>query len=149
MTASWRWQCGYLNCDDYTGGWIKQVFDIMTTDSGIIGGAPYSLKYGLYEGGQTFDATSDGDELATLDVLMSRSTAFAAAYTKYFNGLHAAGQNGPFAHFTDISGIPGTTGFHGFTWGLLEDAQQATSPKYSAAINYINATPCWWTNCSH
>lgn len=155
MTASWRLQCPGINCDDYAGGWIKQVYDFLGTSISLVTGAPYNLVFMAYEGGQTFDAQTQGDELNVLGVSMSRSAAFGAAYGQFFAGLRGAGLNGPFAHFTDISSVGATTSFHGFTWGLLEDSQQtpSSSPKYAAALNYINTTPCWWTlagvACSH
>ena len=147
---SWRYQCNYIGCDDYAGGWIKQEVDFMAIDVGIITSAPYNLLWGGYEGGTTLDATSNGDETARLYVSMSRDTRFGTALTQYFTTMRSIGNmNGPFAYFVDMSGVPDDTGFHGFAWGLLEDSQETSSPKYDATVNYNLANPCWWANCSH
>jgi hypothetical protein len=153
MTSSWRIYCDGLNCADYPGGLIAQTLNYMNMDVSTFTMSPYNLIYGSYEGGQNYVASSNGDEDAALYVSMNRNSAMGSAYAQFFGALRGAGLNGPFTQYTNFTGISGTTGFHGENWGLLEDAQQTTTPKYAAAINYINTTPCWWTlagaSCSH
>jgi hypothetical protein len=145
MTPSWRVQCAGFQCADYPGGWVAQVETFITTAVNQITGAPYNLLYAGYEVGQTFDANSQGDELTNLYVTMSRSPLMGQVYSEYYGGQRAAGVNGPMANFTDYS----ATAFHGFAWGLLEDSQQTSLPKYDAVLNHIRRTPCWWANCRH
>lgn len=148
MTQSWRLQCPGVQCDGYPGGWIAQELLFLSADITVVTGPPYNLLYGAYEAGQNFVALSNADELATLYVSMNRSASMGLAYTQWFNALRGAGLNGPLANFTAISGVAGTTGFRGENWGLLEDSRQSSSPKYGAAVTYIQQTACWWIGCN-
>lgn len=114
-----------------TGGAIAQSFEWIEANRTVAESKGITLV--AYEGGQHLvgiGAAGDSAALTELFTSANRDPRMRALYTRYLNGWHARG-GGIFAHFSDIS--PYTR--YG-SWGALETANQSTSPKYNALLEY-------------
>ncbi|HQW80517.1 MAG TPA: hypothetical protein PLQ74_01465 [Pseudomonadota bacterium] len=99
-----------------------------------------------YEGGQHFAGIGGFSFNATCNSTFDAANADARMGLLYADYLAAWKQNGDeFAHFSNV----GRWGPFG-RWGALEfqDQATATSPKYTALIDFSAANPCWWPGCA-
>ncbi len=98
-----------------------------------------------YEGGQHLAGIGGFTFNSTCNTLFDAANAdprMGNLYSAYFTAWRQNGDE--FAHFYN-SGRWGPFG----RWGALEFQNQnpASSPKYTAMLNFMAANPCWWPNC--
>jgi hypothetical protein len=114
-------------------GSIEGSLDLIRYQAGV------AQKYGLplvaYEGGQHLTAEiglENDEELIKFFIALNRHPNMYKLYTDLLNGWKQSGGT-IFMHYVDIA-APSKWG----TWGALEYANQKSSPKYQALIDFNN-----------
>lgn len=126
----------------YAGGMIKQAMDSYNSN---IANNTYGLTMLAYEGGAGFGAVTDGVELTTLYQTATRNAAMLTAQSNYYTSYSILTGATLMNQYVDVSVYT-----IGAMFGLLENTNQSSAtPKYAGAINFINSTQCWWSNCRH
>jgi len=137
-----------LNSDDVAHWSVDQILDYVTTNSlsqslgWIQTQKAVADKYGLalvtYEAGQHLVGVGGGEnnEALTRQLLAAnQNPRMGALYTQYLNAWRTAG-GGLMCLFSSVS-----TSSKWGSWGLLEGADETTSPKFDAVINWNQANP--------
>ncbi|MFM8444792.1 MAG: glycoside hydrolase family 44 protein [Methylococcus sp.] len=101
-----------------------------------------------YAGGQHLAGIGDVQNDALIDKLFkaaNQDPRMAEAYIDYLNHWRSE-PSGKFEVFIPYV-LAQKHGRQG-NWGILENIEQASSPKYGALSAFIGMSPCWWPECS-
>jgi hypothetical protein len=125
------------------GGAINQVKTWMVATKAAVD--KYGIPMWAYEGGQSLLPPAGDTDQALLQLMTAanRDARMGAAYQVMLQDWAAAGGQ-TFALFTDIA-TPSKYGF----WGLRESQFDTTAnaPKWKTAVQWRDATACWWAGC--
>ena len=107
--------------------------------------ATHNLPLITYEGGQHLVGMEEAQQmnpaLTQLFTTANRDARMGELYTQYLTQWQALGGQ-LFMHHTNTRRYTQSGSF-----GALEYADQATSPKYTALTQFIQQHPCWWPDC--
>ena len=98
-----------------------------------------------YEGGQHLAGVGDvvnNTAITTLFRAANRDPRMGTLYTQYLDNWKQAGG----ALFSLYSSVSPASRYG--SWGLKEDLNQSTTPKWAAAQGFISSNTCWWPGCN-
>jgi hypothetical protein len=109
--------------------------------------ANHNLPLIAYEGGQHVTevitpADPETPALTQLFTTANRDERMGELYTEYFDQWKALGGR-LFVHHINTRRYNQSG-----SYGALEYADQVTTPKYTALIQFIVDNPCWWPHCA-
>ena len=119
---------GYVGASG--NGWIAQSIDNWAVQDKAAASAN-NVGLVAYESGQSYIAANNTTS-ENLYYAAMRDPRMGAAYTAYYNALRKRSA-GVLNAFNDIGNFS-----QWGTWGMLENTIGAPSPRYLAAVNFIN-----------